>query len=107
MNRLGFSRLCWLSVSLMAGPATAQGVAAPATYGDRQLGSFGDIDQGHFGDTAKGNFIENNFPRTQEGQVRPLDAQPNRASQSIFRKPEPAQSDSPYVTLPKPADASH
>jgi hypothetical protein len=65
-------------------------------------------DQGHFGDSSTGNFVENNFPRTQEGEVRPVDATPIRGVRpSIFRKPAPpAASESPYVTLPKPVDSS-
>jgi hypothetical protein len=86
--------------------AAAQSASAPAQYGDYHAGNFGDIDQGHFGNAAAGNFTQNNFPRTQEGQVRSVDAVPTHTGQqSMFRKPA-APTDSPYVTLPKPADAS-
>ncbi|MDB5971068.1 MAG: hypothetical protein JWQ90_3518 [Hydrocarboniphaga sp.] len=104
MNRIAF--FC-VSAVLLAGSsiaAASETASAPAQYGDRQVGSFGDIDQGNFGNTAAGNFIENNFPRAQEGQMRPVYAVPTRASQSIFRKPL-APAESPYVTLPAPADA--
>lgn len=105
MNRLGFLALCLLLAGAIADAAAAEPVTGPAQYGDRQAGSFGDIDQGHFGDTAVGNFVENNFPRGQEGQVRAVEAVPTRSGQSLFRKPAPAP-EAPYVTLPKPADAA-
>lgn len=105
MNRIAFRYAGALWLAGFSALAAAQGASAPAQYGDRQAGNFGDINQGSFGNTAAGNFIENNFPRTQEGQVRAVDAVPTRASASIFRKP-PAPAESPYVTLPRPADAA-
>lgn len=103
MNRTAF--LCtWVLLAASFAATADDTVSAPAQYGDRQAGSFGDIDQGHFGDAAVGNFIEREgFPRNQEGLVKSVDAVPTGRS-SMFRKPQPP-SESPYVTLPAPADA--
>jgi hypothetical protein len=108
MNRIAFLYGLY-GMALVAGghkaAASAHAASPPPQYGDRQAGSFGDIDQGHFGDASVGNFIEKDgYSRAQEGQVKSVDAVPTGHA-SMFRKPQ-AQPDSPYVSLPAPADAA-
>ncbi len=97
--------LCLLSASVLAQtsaaiPPSQYGDRQAGQFGDRQSGNFGDIDQGHFGNPASGEFIENNFPRHQEGQIRAVDARATGANNGGKAK----STESPYITLPQPLD---
>lgn len=76
--------------------AQAQPSAVPPDrYGDRQAGVFGDPGQGYFGNPSLGNFDSNGL------KLPPVGAQPMGR---VYNGD--AASPAPYISLPRPVDAT-